>query len=234
MSDRDPVPNRLSDPAPTPNRLTSMPAPQPESQPRPTWAAAPDTEEPRSAGRGPFGAILGLFSAGRAVVFVIAVLFAIVRGCSPSGDAPSGFAVPSPSGSPTQLYQTGQCLDVTTSGPEAGQEVRSVDLVILSSCDGAHDGEIVEVVAMPTPSGGGYPRIIEFDVFADATCGPAFVDYLGVAAGGTFPFQWSYMFPWDQYWAAGDHAIVCYLERFDGAEWTGPARDAVVRASQTP
>lgn len=217
----DPVPNRLSEPMPTPNQLGSEPAGQPSEPSGRRRRARPPTRRETGAGCGTALAIvigLAMSLGGSAVELLF------------DGGSP-GQTVESVA---TQPYEVGQCLDVTTYDPEAGQEVDTVDLVILSSCAGLHDGEVIAVPEMPAAPDGTYPRVIEFDQFAGPVCDAAFSEYLGVPADAGFPFQWSFMFQWEEAWGAGDHTIVCYLERFDEAEWSGLAKDAVVRPSGTP
>lgn len=227
----DPAPNRLADPMPEPNTIGGVGPPR--RSPRVSLPGRPSEPGP-SPRRRPGRRSTGI------VTFVIAGIWLLMAIGGAMTDTPAD-ATPSPAGTPegapiaaSSGYQAGQCLDVTDFDPEPGQEVSTVELEIQPSCASAHDGEVFMVADVATGSGAAYPRVVDFEQFADARCGSAFVSHLDLSTETGFPFEWTFMFPWEADWVAGDHAIVCYLVRFDREAWSGLARDAVVRPSAAP
>jgi hypothetical protein len=82
-------------------------------------------------------------------------------------------------------------------------------------CTESHDAEVVFVGDMPERAT--YPTDAEFVDFIRASCVPAFNAYTSLDFEVAAAVDMGYFTPTAQGWTGGDHEMICYAIRSDGA-----------------
>jgi len=95
--------------------------------------------------------------------------------------------------------QVGDCFNPKDIHATQAEEVDA------KRCDETHQFEMMAIAAMPA---GRYPTEADFESFVQATCVPAFADYVGIAYDASKLDVYWY-FPLQDGWDAGDRTIQC-------------------------
>lgn len=102
--------------------------------------------------------------------------------------------------------KAGDCFDTKTA-----TEVKDVQH---HPCTEAHTAEVVLVANHPAAKGAPYPADSEVDAWADGTCVPAILGYVGPTADLS-ALNYGIFYPKDDDWTDGDRQMICYLMRLD-------------------
>jgi hypothetical protein len=102
----------------------------------------------------------------------------------------------------------GDCFDE----PVSLQEVKDVQH---HPCTESHTSEVVFVGDMPASET--YPTDAEFSAFAHANCVGAFNLYTGLDFAALEAVDMGILTPTAAGWSGGDHEMICYAIRVDGA-----------------
>lgn len=92
-------------------------------------------------------------------------------------------------------------------------------------CTEGHTAEVIFVGSM-TGDNAAYPADATIDSFVEANCLPAWTAYTGRAYETETVLRLGYYVPSPDGWKDGDHGIVCYAAREDGAAMTTSVRKA--------
>ncbi len=153
-------------------------------------------------------------AAGVVLLGVLALGFTLV-GCSPAKTAsvPSSKAT---TGADVFSVTVGDCLnDSSVSG-----QISSVPLV---QCSAPHDSEAYFSGKL---ADGDFPGETAVKKGAEALCGPAFTDFIGVPYQKGKGYDYTYYTPTADSWKAGDRQVMCVAFNPSGAQVTGTLRGA--------
>ena len=113
--------------------------------------------------------------------------------------------------------KAGDCFDTKTT-----TEVKDVQH---HPCSEAHTAEVVLVTDYPAAKGAPYPADSEVDSWADGTCVPAILGYVGATADLS-ALNYGILYPKSDDWTDGDRQMICYLMRLDLAPMTQSLKSA--------
>jgi hypothetical protein len=113
--------------------------------------------------------------------------------------------------------KAGDCFDTDTA-----TEVKDVQH---HPCTEAHTAEVVLVVNHTAAKGAPYPADSEIDTWADATCVPAILSYVGPTADLS-ALNYGIFYPKDSDWTDGERQMICYVMRLDLGSMTQSLRSA--------
>jgi hypothetical protein len=102
--------------------------------------------------------------------------------------------------------KAGDCFDTKTA-----TEVKDVQH---HPCTEAHTAEVVLVANHTAAKGTAYPADSAIDAWADATCVPAILSYVGPTADLS-ALNYGIFYPKSDDWADGDRQMICYVMRLD-------------------
>ena len=128
-----------------------------------------------------------------AVVGVVAIAFAILRGGSSSANA----------------LAVGECIDVPDSA--------SITTIPRKPCTEPHDGEVFHVFAVTGADPTTYPTDPEWGTLIYPVCDPAFERYTGTPVETRTDIDYVYLVPTEDRWATGDRRVTCFIQALDGA-----------------
>lgn len=107
--------------------------------------------------------------------------------------------------------KVGDCFDDPTN-------VTEVEDVQHHPCNEAHTSEVVFVGDMTASET--YPTDAAFEEFVGTTCLPAWETYTGRDYESDTELDIGYYYPLEEGWNQGDHQVICYAARVDGATMT--------------
>jgi hypothetical protein len=182
-----------------------------------------------------------LLTSGRAkgaILVTAAVIGILLSGRGEEANRPT----PSPGSTAAPLPAVlviGECVDVTRDPPALGEETEHVSIAPVSSCDVAHDAEIILVRSMPTALDPPDPRVADFEAFAAEVCPLAFGAYVGTRPTVGPPVTWSFTYErTNPDPRAARLRVICYARRADGVPMTTSVRGqhgiATPRPSRAP
>ena len=118
--------------------------------------------------------------------------------------------------SPLPTYTAGQCVDgIGTGDTIDASAIRVID------CADSHDGEIVGVHLVNTPSpSAAYPGLSAIDVTAATECRPLFAGYVGTDFDKS-RLEMIFLYPSGDTWDRGDREIACVAFGPGGEQLTG-------------
>ena len=106
--------------------------------------------------------------------------------------------------------KVGDCLN----DGDASGEVSTVPIV---QCSEPHDSEAYDAGNLDD---GDFPGQDAIDQAAEVLCGPSFTTFIGLDYGASV-YDYSYYFPTEQSWAAGDREVLCAAYADDLSKITG-------------
>jgi hypothetical protein len=154
------------------------------------------------------------------VVAAVAVVVALLAGCSGPGDLGNGWGVlPSPS---WPVAAVGMCL---TSGGSVDYTGKGDPTTIPVGCDKPHKLEVVQT--------GRFPEAAEVPVWGSQPMQAAYAD-CGAAATAYLSADWhrGWLFlhighPTSASWSGGDRGYVCGIAEFERNDWSAPALERI-------
>ena len=106
--------------------------------------------------------------------------------------------------------EVGDCLnDADTDGV--------VSTVPIVECSSPHDSEVYEAGDVPD---GDFPDDEALTTAAEQICGPSFDAFIGLGYEESL-YDYSYYFPTEESWAAGDREVLCVAFADDASKITG-------------
>ena len=111
----------------------------------------------------------------------------------------------------------GDCCD------EPADQAATVEDVQHRPCTDPHDAEVV-FAADYSPDTDTLPADAEFFTFFQAQCTGAFTTYTGIDFMTDTTYDMSALTPTAESWKSGDHKVICYAVRLDGAKLTAPIK----------
>jgi hypothetical protein len=120
------------------------------------------------------------------------------------------------SGNATDL-RIGDCFDDT--------EALEIKDVQHHPCTEAHTAEVVLVTDHTAAKGSAYPSVADFSNWADNTCIPAILSYVGPNAD-LASLDYAFLYPKESDWSDGERQMICYVTRLDRGTMSQSVRAA--------
>jgi hypothetical protein len=166
----------------------------------------------------------------------LAFMAALLAGCGGASDtqqsatgstnalAPTESVTPSPSPTPEyrapDLLVAGDCFD-----PIYDSDSGDLLAAVIVSCDVPHLLEAFGTLSLGGPADEPYPGRKAADSQAIQACDAEFAAYVGVVFDDT-RLSYSYWYPNEQTWAAGDRFILCAVEGTEASPLIHSVRDS--------
>ena len=136
----------------------------------------------------------------------------VLAGCSllPGGNGSTGTDTGTEEGDDVFSIEVGDCLN----DADVSEEVSTVPIV---ECSEPHDSEAYDAGDLDD---GDFPGDDAIGQAAELLCGPSFESFIGLGYEAS-AYDYSYYFPTEESWAAGDREVLCVAFADDASKITG-------------